>query len=166
MIFSGTCCVHKQIVAFTRLLYSNLKCCQVCCQCFLACQWHFHALPLLLSDIIYTCRFVSSTTFHIHRMATTSIQSTLWLGFPGILVWQLPNSPRNSQLQKYMLQMYTYCIDWFVWIIQQTDKLHIVPVGAIVGLLHLVWENTASDIIDRIGLVNNHIDLNTYSRVY
>jgi hypothetical protein len=150
MIFRDSCCIRKQYVAFTRVVYSNLKCCKGCCLCSLACHWHFHALPLLLSDIICTCRFVSYTAFDMHLMATTSIQSALWLGFPGIQVWQLPNTPRDSQLQKYMLQMYTCCIHWFVWIIQQTDKMRIVPVGAIVGLLHLVWEYTASDILDRI----------------
>jgi len=102
----------------------------------------------------------------MHLMATASVQSTLWLGLPGILVWQLPNTPRGSQLQKYILQMYAYCIGWLGWMMQQTDEMHVVPVGAIVGLLHLVWENTALDIIDRIWLVNNRIDLNTYSRVY
>ena len=44
--------------------------------------------------------------------------------------------------------------------------MHIVPVGAIVGLAHLVRQNAASVWIDSIWLVNNHVDLDTYWTVY
>jgi len=40
--------------------------------------------------------------------------------------------------------------------------MHIEPVGANVGLAHLVRENAASDGIDSICLINNHLDLDTY----
>jgi len=59
------------------------------------------------------------------------------------------------------------CVDGFIRVVKQTDKMHIVPVRAIVGSAHLVPENNAaSDRIDSIWLVNNHVDLNTYWTVY
>ena len=59
------------------------------------------------------------------------------------------------------------CVDGFIWVHKQADKMHIVPVGAIVGPAHLVWENSdASDRIDSIWLGNNHVDLDTYCTVY
>jgi len=45
--------------------------------------------------------------------------------------------------------------------------MQIVPVGAIVGPAHLVRENnSASDRIDSVWLVNNHVDSDTYWTVY
>jgi hypothetical protein len=59
------------------------------------------------------------------------------------------------------------CVDRFIRVVKQTDKMHIVPVGAIVGRVHLVRENNAaSDRIDCVWLVNNHGDLDTYWNVY
>jgi hypothetical protein len=59
------------------------------------------------------------------------------------------------------------CIDVFIWVVKQTDKMHIVPVGALIGPAHLVRQNyAASDRIDSIWLVNTHVDLNTYWTVY
>jgi len=59
------------------------------------------------------------------------------------------------------------CIDGFIRVVKQTDKMHIVPVWAIVGPAHLVRENhAASDRIDSVWLVNNHVDLDTYWTVY
>jgi len=58
-------------------------------------------------------------------------------------------------------------VDTFIWVVKQTDKMHIVPVGAIVGPAHLVGENNAaSDRINSVWLVNYHVDLNTYWTVY
>jgi len=37
------------------------------------------------------------------------------------------------------------CVDVFIRVVKQTDKMHIVPVGAIVGPAHMVRENAASD---------------------
>jgi len=55
------------------------------------------------------------------------------------------------------------CVDRFIWDVKQTDKMHIVPVGVIVGPAHLVRENNAaSDRIDSVWLVNHHVDLDTY----
>ena len=58
------------------------------------------------------------------------------------------------------------CVDGFIQVIKQTDKMHIVPVGGIFGPAHLVRENAASDRIDSIWLVNCHVDLDTYWTVY
>jgi hypothetical protein len=47
-------------------------------------------------------------------------------------------------------------------VVKQADKLHIVPVEPIVAVASLVRENSASDTIDSICLLNNHMDLDTY----
>jgi hypothetical protein len=54
------------------------------------------------------------------------------------------------------------CVDGFIRIVKQTNKMHIAPVGAIVGPAHLVWENAALGGMDSVCLVNNHVDLDTY----
>jgi len=54
------------------------------------------------------------------------------------------------------------CVDGFSWVVTQTDKMHIVRIRAIVGPAQLVRENNAaSDRIDCVWLVNNHLDLDT-----
>jgi len=58
------------------------------------------------------------------------------------------------------------CVHRFIRIVKQTDMIHVVPVGAIVEPVHLVRENAASDRIDSVWLVNNHVDLDTYWTVY
>ena len=58
------------------------------------------------------------------------------------------------------------CVDGFIRVVKHTDKMHIVPVGAFVVLAHLMQENTASDRIDSVWLVNNLVDLDTYWTVY
>jgi len=58
------------------------------------------------------------------------------------------------------------CVDGFIRVVKQTNKMHIVPVGAIVGPAHLVQENAASGGIDNLWLVNNHVDFDTYWNVY
>jgi hypothetical protein len=58
------------------------------------------------------------------------------------------------------------CVDGFIWVVKQIDMMHIVPVGAIVGPAHLVEENAASDRIDSVSPVNNHVDLDTYWTVH
>jgi len=64
-------------------------------------------------------------------------------------------------------QGWANCVDGFIRVVKQTDKMHIVPVGVIVGPAHLVRENhAASDRIDSVWLVNNHVDLDTYWTVY
>ena len=58
------------------------------------------------------------------------------------------------------------CVDGFSWVVKPTDRMHIVPVGAIVGPAHLVRERAGSNKIDSIWLVNTHGDINTYWTVY
>jgi len=82
----------------------------------------------------------------------------------------------HSQPQEYAVVIATKnkdphdwadCVDGFLQVVKQTDKMHIVPVGAIVEPAHLVRENNAaSDRINSVWLVNNHVDLDTYWPVY
>jgi len=58
------------------------------------------------------------------------------------------------------------CVDGFIRVVKQTNKMHIVRFGAIVGPAHLVRENVASGGIDSVWLVNDHVDLDTYWTVY
>jgi hypothetical protein len=58
------------------------------------------------------------------------------------------------------------CVDGFIRVVKQTNMIHIVPVGAIVGPAQLVRENAASGVIDSVWLENNHVDLDTYWTVY
>jgi hypothetical protein len=60
----------------------------------------------------------------------------------------------------------TDCIDRFIQVVKPTDMMHIVSVGAIVQPVHLVQDNAASDRIDSVSLVNNHMDLDTHWTVY
>jgi len=41
-------------------------------------------------------------------------------------------------------------VDGFIRVVKQTNKIHKVPVGTIVGLAHLVQENAASGGIDSV----------------
>jgi len=58
------------------------------------------------------------------------------------------------------------CVDGFIRMVKQMNKIHIVPLGAIVGQAHLVWENGALGGIDCVWLVNKHVDSHTYWTVY
>jgi len=58
------------------------------------------------------------------------------------------------------------CVDGFIRVVKQTNKMHIVPVGAIVGPAHWVRENSALGGINCGWLVNKHVDLDTYWTVY
>jgi len=57
-------------------------------------------------------------------------------------------------------------VDGFILVVKQTDKMHTVPVGTIVGPAHLVWEHGVIDRIDSLWRVNNQVDLDTSSTVY
>jgi len=57
-------------------------------------------------------------------------------------------------------------VDRFIRVVKQTNNMHIVPIGAIVGPVHLVQENAALGGMDSVWLVNNHVDLDTYWTVY
>jgi len=54
------------------------------------------------------------------------------------------------------------CVDGFIQVVKQTNKMHIVPVGGIVGQVHLVYKKAASCGINSIWLVTNQVDLNSY----
>jgi len=60
------------------------------------------------------------------------------------------------------LHCWADCVGRLIWVVKQTVKMHIVPVGAIVGSARLEQLNAASDRIESIWLVNNHVDLDTY----
>ena len=62
-------------------------------------------------------------------------------------------------------------VDGFIRVVKLTHKMHIVPVGAIVGPAHLVKED--EEVLDSnrgddtsIWLLNNQVDLDTYWTVY
>jgi len=102
---------------------------------------------------------------------------------PGKTILTNPKMCKNTQQWTLHLQAYeyvvvlistnykdphgwAYCLDRFIWIVKPTNTMHIFLVRAIVWLVHMVWENAASDRIDSIWLVNNHVDLYTYWTVY
>jgi len=64
------------------------------------------------------------------------------------------------------LHDWTDCIDGFIREVKKTNQMQNARVGAIVGLAHLPPENAASDGIDSVWLVNNHVDLDTCWTVY
>jgi hypothetical protein len=57
-------------------------------------------------------------------------------------------------------------VDGFIWVVKQTNKMHIVPVAVVVGRTHLVQKNAPSGGIHSIWLVYNQVDLDTYWTVY
>jgi len=58
------------------------------------------------------------------------------------------------------------CLDGFIQVVKQMNKMHIVPIGACIGPANLVQESAESGGIDSIWLVNNHVYLETYWTVY
>jgi len=65
------------------------------------------------------------------------------------------------------LHGWAHCVDGFIRVVKKTDKMHILPFGAIFGSAHLVRENKgASDRIDSVWFVNTHAELDTYRTVY
>jgi hypothetical protein len=80
-----------------------------------------------------------------------------------------------SEAQEYLVVIstkykhlygWTDCVDGFIWVVKQTNKIHIVPIGTVGELGHLVREKGTSGGIDSVWLVNNHVDLDTYWTVY
>jgi len=51
-------------------------------------------------------------------------------------------------------------------VVKHMNRMHIVPIGAIVGPAHLVRTNAGVDRLDSIWLVNNHVDFDTHWTVY
>jgi len=73
----------------------------------------------------------------------------------------------RPQVQEYMVVIprrykdlcgWADFVDGFVWVVKQTNKMHIVPVGAILGPANVVQENAALGGIDSVWLVNTHVD--------
>jgi len=58
------------------------------------------------------------------------------------------------------------CVDWVIRVVKQTNKMHIVPVGAIVVPAYLVQVNPAVGGINSVWLVNNRVHLDTYWTMY
>ena len=64
------------------------------------------------------------------------------------------------------LHGWTDCVDSFIWVVKQTDKMHIASDRAITGPADLGRENAASGQNDSICLINNHVDFDTYWTIY
>jgi hypothetical protein len=58
------------------------------------------------------------------------------------------------------------CVDGFIRVVQQTNKMDIVPVGGIFGPADMVRKNAVSGGIDSVWVVNTHVDLDTYWTAY
>jgi len=58
------------------------------------------------------------------------------------------------------------CIDRLIRVVKQTNIMHILPGGVIVGPPHMKWENAALGGIISAWLVNTHVNLNTYWTVH
>jgi len=63
-------------------------------------------------------------------------------------------------------QAWADCVDRFIRVVKQTNKMHIESVEAMVGLPHWVEENAAVGGIDFVWLVNHHVDFDMYWTVY
>jgi len=104
------------------------------------------------------------------RLPARKTESTLSKWCKKTQLWIL-----RPQVQQYAvvirtkytdLHSWADCVDVFIWAVKQTDKMHIVPGGAIVGPAHLVRENVAWDRINSVWLVNHHADSDTHWTVY
>ena len=61
---------------------------------------------------------------------------------------------------------WAYCVDRFIEVVKETEEMLIVPDGETIGPAQLVRENAASDRIDSISLINNHVDSDIHWTVY
>jgi hypothetical protein len=60
------------------------------------------------------------------------------------------------------LRAWPDCVDGFIPVVKQTNKMPIVPVAATGGPAHLVWENDTLGSFYNVWLVNTYVDLDTY----
>jgi len=103
-------------------------------------------------------------------LPATKMISTCSKWFKKIQQWIL--SPQAQEYAVVIPRKYkdpygcADCVHRFIQVVKLTDKIHIEPVGAIVGPAHLVQENAASDRMDGVRLVNSHENLDTYWTVY
>jgi hypothetical protein len=58
------------------------------------------------------------------------------------------------------------CVDGFIRVVKQTNMMHILPLGAIVGPAHSMRKNATSGGIDCVWRIINHADFDTYWTVY
>jgi len=58
------------------------------------------------------------------------------------------------------------CIDRFIWVVKQMDKMHSVPFWGMVGPAHLVGGDAATDGTCSVWLANNDVDLDACWTVY
>jgi len=84
-----------------------------------------------------------------------------WILCPQVHEYALLIPPTYKDLHHW-----AECVERFILVVKQTNIVHIVPGGAIVGPAHLVQGNAASARIDSIWLVDNLADLDTYGTVY
>jgi len=64
------------------------------------------------------------------------------------------------------LHRWADCVDTFIQVVKQKNKMDFVPMEEVLRLANLVWENATSGGIDSLWLVNNHAYLDTYWTVY
>jgi hypothetical protein len=82
------------------------------------------------------------------RLPAGKAISTLFKRCKKTLQWVL--YPQAQEYTVVIPTKYKYlhgwadCVDGFIRVVKQTNKIHILPVGAIVGPAHLVRENAAS----------------------
>jgi len=119
------------------------------------------------------------TSAGLHRIRSSNFRSSCppekhyWPFLPGARrlnnessILNLNNMWRWFQTKSKDLHGWAGCVDGLIRVVKQTDMIHIVPVGAIVGPAHSVRKNAARDRIDSVWLVYNHVDLDTYWTVY
>jgi len=115
MIFRRTSSTPKEGVVLPRLLNCFSRCFQALRWCSQACHRRFQVLPGMLSGLPGAPRLVvgaprlvtgAPRCSLVHLKATTSVQSTLGFEHPGILVRHLPNTPRGSLWQQYIVRLY------------------------------------------------------------
>jgi len=80
-----------------------------------------------------------------------------WILHAQVWAYAVVVSPKFKDLHSW-----ADSVDGFIQVIKQTDMIHNVHVGSIVGLADSVQENAASDKIDSVWLVNNHVDFDIY----
>jgi hypothetical protein len=104
------------------------------------------------------------------RLPTRKATSTFSKRCKNTQQWVL-----SLQAQEYLVVIPTMyqdlhgwadCVDRFIQVVKQIYTMHIVPVGAIVWLAHLLRENAATGGIESIQLPSNHVDSDIYWTVY
>jgi len=95
----------------------------------------------------------------------------------GITIWSFSKRCKKTQQWVFHPQAQEYvvvipimykdslswadCVDGLIQIVKQTNRMQTLPIEAIAGKTHLVGHNAASNRIDTVWLVSNHVDLDT-----